>query len=289
MCPTYPAEQLKTHEAAHKMFVDKVESFEKNFGDGNLGSVYELVTGEMVTFLVEWLTNHIQNTDMKCAEYFNFAENRDKDFRLKLKEIGCDATVLSTKLLEHFKTAKEINFTQFSLEKFSVLLSAVVPECAGSAGEIFKVIDTDSSGDIDLQEIFTVLISGPLLDGKYKYVRWTTQEFGCAHATIDEDHQELFDLINYIIDAVKIQNVDRIQVAIAGLRRYTVFHFRREIEMLKMVPTCPVDALAKHVASHKHFVDKVESFEKGFVEGNLASVVELATGEILSFMVDWLS
>ena len=60
MCPTYPAEQLKTHEAAHKMFVDKVESFEKNFGDGNLGSVCELVTGEMLTFLVEWLTNHIR-------------------------------------------------------------------------------------------------------------------------------------------------------------------------------------------------------------------------------------
>ena len=72
------------------------------------------------------------------------------------------------------------------------------------------MIDTDSSGYIDMQKFFTTLISGQHTEiffttyRKYKYVRWTTQEFGCAHATIDEDHQELFDLINYIIDAVKI-------------------------------------------------------------------------------------
>ena len=166
---------------------------------------------------------------------------------------------------------------------------AAVPEYAGKADAIFKAIDTDNSGDIDMQKFFTALISGSLLDGKYKHVKWTTQEFGCAHATIDEDHQQLFDLINSIIDAVKIQNVGRIKEAIAGLRAYTVFHFTREIEMLKQVPTYPADALAKHEAAHKHFVDKVESFEKGFGDGNLASVAELVTGEILSFLVDWLS
>ena len=189
----------------------------------------------MLSFLVEWLTQHIQNTDMKLTEYFNFAENRDKEFRQKLKEFGCDASVLSAKLLGHLKSAKEANFTSFSPQEFSTLLTSAVPEYADKANEIFKAIDTDNSGDIDMEEFFTALISGPLMDGKYSHVKWTTQEFGCAHATIDEDHQELFDLINSIIDAVKIQNVDRIKVAIAGLRRYTVFHFGREIEMLKMV------------------------------------------------------
>ncbi|MAG85842.1 MAG: hypothetical protein CMB97_00290 [Flavobacteriaceae bacterium] len=77
-------------------------------------------------------------------------------------------------------------------------------------------------------------------------------------------------------------------MAIAGLRDYTVFHFTREIELLEKVPTYPADALAKHKAAHKFFVDKVESFEKGFGDGNLASVAELATGEMLAFLVDWL-
>ena len=142
---------------------------------------------------------------MKLTEYFNFAENRDKVFRLRLEEIGCDASVLSFKLLEHLKTWKEAYFTRFSPQEFSDLLTASVPEYAGKlSDEIFKAIDTDNSGDIDMQEFFSALISGPLMEGKYKHVKWTTQDFGCAHATIDEDHQELFDLINVIIDAVKI-------------------------------------------------------------------------------------
>ncbi|MAG85843.1 MAG: hypothetical protein CMB97_00295 [Flavobacteriaceae bacterium] len=113
---------------------------------------------------------------MKLGEYFLYAENRDKKFRRKLFEFGCDAPVLSSKLLDYLKTAKEGAFKEFSPQEFSTLLTSAVPEYADKSNEIFKAIDTDNSGDIDMEEFFIALISGPLIDGKYHHVKWTTLE-----------------------------------------------------------------------------------------------------------------
>ena len=61
------------------------------------------------------------------------------------------ASVRSSKLLEHLNTANETMLTQFSPEDFSSLLTNAVPEYADKANVIFKAIDTDGSGNVDMQ------------------------------------------------------------------------------------------------------------------------------------------
>lgn len=60
----YPGELA--HKAEHKKFTDKVIDFHKKFESGSLA-----VTHEVMTFLRDWLTNHIMVTDKKYIKHFN--------------------------------------------------------------------------------------------------------------------------------------------------------------------------------------------------------------------------
>lgn len=60
----YP--QLANHRAEHKALTDKVVAFKKEFDGGSSG-----VTLELMTFLQNWLTNHIRTVDQKYSEFLN--------------------------------------------------------------------------------------------------------------------------------------------------------------------------------------------------------------------------
>ena len=104
--------------------------------------------------------------------------------------------------------------------------------------------------------MFSVLVCGPLFDGKLKPVEWTAAAFGCENHDVDEDHKELFHLINGIQKGVVDADTKMISQNLRGLRRYTAYHFEREISMLKMVPRdlYPEEKLKTHEAAHKMFV-----------------------------------
>jgi hemerythrin len=54
------------HKKEHNLFVEKVENFKRDFGLGKL-----LVSLEVMSFLRDWLVNHIANTDKKYTGFFN--------------------------------------------------------------------------------------------------------------------------------------------------------------------------------------------------------------------------
>lgn len=53
-----------SHKGLHDALVKKVLDLQKNFQEGK-----SLVTVEVMNFLKDWLTNHIQNTDKKYAPF----------------------------------------------------------------------------------------------------------------------------------------------------------------------------------------------------------------------------
>ncbi len=54
------------HMAEHRAFVDEVEKFRKDFEAGSIG-----LSVRIMTFLGDWLKNHIMGTDKKYSEFFN--------------------------------------------------------------------------------------------------------------------------------------------------------------------------------------------------------------------------
>ncbi len=57
---------LILHRAEHKALTDKVLAFKKEFDAGASN-----VTPQLMMFLQQWLTNHIQRVDQKYGDYLN--------------------------------------------------------------------------------------------------------------------------------------------------------------------------------------------------------------------------
>lgn len=55
-----------SHKQEHQMFVEKVAKFKKDFDEGN-----QLVSIPILSFLRDWLVNHINGSDMKYSRFFN--------------------------------------------------------------------------------------------------------------------------------------------------------------------------------------------------------------------------
>ncbi len=58
--------QLVAHRIEHRALTDKVVAFKKDFDAGSAA-----VSLELMTFLQDWLTHHIQTTDQKYGDFLN--------------------------------------------------------------------------------------------------------------------------------------------------------------------------------------------------------------------------
>ncbi|MDD2196640.1 MAG: bacteriohemerythrin [Bacteroidales bacterium] len=56
---------LEMHKETHQGFADKVNSFQQMLASGQ-----QNISVEVVSFLRDWLINHIQNTDMQFVDEF---------------------------------------------------------------------------------------------------------------------------------------------------------------------------------------------------------------------------
>ena len=55
-----------SHKREHELFVEKVAQFKKDFDAGS-----KLVSIPILSFLRDWLVNHINGSDMKYSSFFN--------------------------------------------------------------------------------------------------------------------------------------------------------------------------------------------------------------------------
>ncbi|MFI5109507.1 MAG: bacteriohemerythrin [Terriglobales bacterium] len=108
------------------------------------------------------------------------------------------------------------------------------------------------------------------------------QTYSVRVKRIDEQHQQLFALINELHEAMregKRQTI--VQDTLRRLAVYTVTHFRAEEELLRK---SNFPGLAEHHAEHQKYVARVHQFEEDLKAGHNTTSVA-----VLQFLRDWLA
>lgn len=110
-------------------------------------------------------------------------------------------------------------------------------------------------------------------------------EYKIGLASVDEQHEKLFELAGEIYDLVKISEdvdkFDQIVAVLQELKDYTVFHFQDE-EAYMLEIKWP--KFFSHKVLHESFIEKVNSV-------NITSLDDHQTDyllEMLGFVLDWL-
>ena len=110
-------------------------------------------------------------------------------------------------------------------------------------------------------------------------------EYKIGLASVDQQHEKLFELAGEIYDLVKISEdvdkFDQIVAVLQELKDYTVFHFQDE-EAYMLEIKWP--KFFSHKVLHESFIEKVNSV-------NITSLDDHQTDyllEMLGFVLDWL-
>lgn len=113
------------------------------------------------------------------------------------------------------------------------------------------------------------------------FVKWDEQ-LSVAIASIDREHQHLFQLINDYYDSGrnKAAGPERMQKLLTGLQEYTVVHFRTEETAMKRHG---FPGLAGHQREHQHFVDWINQVAKRYASGELVLPLEVS-----GYISDWI-
>jgi hemerythrin len=100
-------------------------------------------------------------------------------------------------------------------------------------------------------------------------------------ALCDQQHKNLFDIINRLADAMRMGKGDEVVSKTVGeLLQYTRTHFTQEEALLKRAN---YPQLAPHQEQHKKFVADVEALLKQTQTGRAASSIQ-----VLNLLRDWL-
>ncbi len=98
---------------------------------------------------------------------------------------------------------------------------------------------------------------------------------------IDDQHKQLFQLINELHDAMKAGQARGLMAKVLDrLIQYTRLHFSEEEEMLAKASYAE---FVPHVALHRGFTERVEKFAREFKAGNVVITVD-----VMNFLQEWL-
>lgn len=98
---------------------------------------------------------------------------------------------------------------------------------------------------------------------------------------MDEQHQQLFDLINRFYDEVGKQSQKQlISDLIKGMKEYTILHFSEEEQLMQQHG---YPGLAQHKKQHSDFIDKVNDLQEKYEAGKMIISIE-----ITNFLKDWI-
>ena len=293
----YDDDSLILHHQAHSKFVKKINDFEQEFENESVAAVCKLVSGDLIDFLAGWLSGHIKGTDMKLSKQFKMARHLMEETDQNLTRLGYDnftLQLLSSNLLNYFRNTNWTWFSNMNMnhKTFSELLALACPQTfiRDDSDKIFNFMDKRKMGEVGFAGLFRILVAGPLMDAESPRVpTWTAETFGCQHHDIDDDHQELFRLINSIHDAAQRADSSRVLMALRGMKSYTKYHFDREIDLLANCDEYPRRELVAHVQAHDSFIGKINDFEREFGEGGLSAVCDLVSGQFIQYLISWLS
>ena len=107
------------------------------------------------------------------------------------------------------------------------------------------------------------------------------EEYSVGVALIDEQHRNLFRMINELIDVINaVPTTERIAPILKGLIEYKQKHFATEEGYFHQFN---FEGAEEHIAEHRKFNETLEQLKKK----NEEDVIELAF-ELVDFLEDWL-
>jgi hemerythrin-like metal-binding protein len=105
-------------------------------------------------------------------------------------------------------------------------------------------------------------------------VTWD-KSFSVSVEKFDKQHQQLFDLLNALHDAMRQgQGQKMVEDAVHQLKTYTITHFRAEEELLRKTG---FPGLAAHQAEHQNFAAQVSQFLEQMRSGQITSAMTILT------------
>ncbi|MFC7057130.1 bacteriohemerythrin [Halovenus salina] len=118
-----------------------------------------------------------------------------------------------------------------------------------------------------------------------KFIEWDDERYSTDIDRFDEQHQQLFGLLNELHVAMnRGESDDEIRRILVELERYTEYHFGDEEEFMQdcgFSMDC-ADCFYNHKEKHAEFAEKVTELRKKHQAG------EYITMEVLMFVRDWL-
>jgi hemerythrin len=109
------------------------------------------------------------------------------------------------------------------------------------------------------------------------------QEYNTGNSQVDRQHQQLFEIVNALHDAVVTKkNVYTIQELLEALANHTIEHFQTEEALMMAVDYPEYD---RHKQTHDCLLSKVDRLLLKFRDGN----TEAVTTEITQFLTEWLA
>ena len=94
-----------------------------------------------------------------------------------------------------------------------------------------------------------------------------SEKFATGNVAVDNDHKEIFRLVEEVLNSSKVMNKDKNEAAITFLAGYVVEHFARE-EALMAESNYP--NTEKHTQEHKDFLAVATQFKEDFDDGGYA-------------------
>jgi hemerythrin len=115
-----------------------------------------------------------------------------------------------------------------------------------------------------------------------KPIAYWHSDYETGNLQVDQEHQELFEIVNALHDAVVTkQDFDTMYEILNRLASHTVEHFQTE-EALMLSVNYP--DYERHKQTHDHLVNKVSHLLKKFRDRDAA-----ITTDITQFLTEWLT
>ena len=111
------------------------------------------------------------------------------------------------------------------------------------------------------------------------------KNFETGHATIDDQHKKLVQLLNQLARTLVHEEPVRVNQAFSELAEYAEYHFTEEENIWSEFLDAEDYWLASHQISHAAFLPKVIEFKSKESEKTLSNAVE----DIVKFLIRWLA